>query len=138
MGLNIDEHIEKAYKDGHFDKLSGTGKPLALKKNPFAPDEQLGHEIVKNSGYSLPWIEEKREIEAEIDIAVNRLKRVWLSYDGTRQAVTDWAAAKAAFLEKIKQINSRILTFNLKSASPQLHLYSVSGENVIVQVQKGE
>ncbi|MEM7114272.1 MAG: DUF1992 domain-containing protein [Chloroflexota bacterium] len=136
MGFNIEEHIQEAQKNGHFDGLAGKGKPLTLKQNPFAQSEQLSHDILQNSGFSLPWIEQKREIEADIEQAAKKLRRVWIRFDGSRQAAYNWRKAKAGYHDAIEQINRRILTFNLKAPSPQLHLHRVDAESQIAQIQR--
>ena len=56
---NIDEHIRKAQQEGKFDDLPGKGKPLKLEDDPHAdPAWQLAFRMLKEAGYSLPWIEE--------------------------------------------------------------------------------
>ena len=136
MGFNIEEHIREAQKNGHFDGLAGKGKPLTLKQNPFAQSEQLSHDILQNSGFSLPWIEQKRAIEADLEQAAQKLQRVWIRFNGTRQAAYNWREAKTAYQQEIAQINRRILAFNLKAPSPQLHLYRVDAESQIARIQR--
>ena len=65
--------------DGKFDNLPGKGKPLHLDEtNPHAdPEWELAYRMLKESGYSLPWIETIREIEKDIEAARRDLQRAW-------------------------------------------------------------
>ena len=61
---NIEEHIRQAMQAGKFDDLPGKGKPLSLDENPLAdPEWQLAFHMLKDAGFSLPWIESLKEIE---------------------------------------------------------------------------
>ena len=70
---NIEEQIRRAQEGGQFDDLPGKGKPLRLDENPHEdPEWRLAHQILRNGGFSLPWIEMWREIEAELTLASRR------------------------------------------------------------------
>ena len=62
----VDRAIEEAKAEGEFDDLPGHGKPLRVESNPFAPELDLAHSILKNADMAPPWIELNRAIEAEI------------------------------------------------------------------------
>ena len=62
----VDKAIEEAKARGEFDDLPGQGKPLRVESNPFAPEMDLAHSILKNADMAPPWIELNRAIEAEI------------------------------------------------------------------------
>ena len=68
---NIEEHLRKAIEEGKFDNLPGKGKPLHLDEaNPHAdPEWELAYHMLKECGFSLPWIETIHEIEKDIDAA---------------------------------------------------------------------
>jgi DnaJ homolog subfamily C member 28 len=75
---DIDDAIEKAMREGKFDDLPGKGKPLSLDENPHEdPDWRLAHHVLKNGGFSLPWIETRKEIEDETGRARQALRRAW-------------------------------------------------------------
>lgn len=68
--------IKKAMAEGRFEGLSGYGKPLDLKENPFEPEDQrLAIHILKNSGYRLPWMERHAEIDRAIETFRTDLRR---------------------------------------------------------------
>ena len=58
---NIDEQIRQAMQRGDFDDLPGKGKPLDLSENPYEdPGWRMTYRIFKENGYTLPWIETRR------------------------------------------------------------------------------
>ena len=74
----IDQKIREAMEQGEFDNLSGKGAPIDLSENPFEdPDWRTAHRVLRNAGFALAWIEERKDIEFEIDAARNQLKSVW-------------------------------------------------------------
>lgn len=120
---NIEELLQKAMAEGKFDNLPGKGKPLHLDAdNPHAdPGCDLAYKILKDAGYSLPWIETIREIEADIALARHDLKIAWEWFQSSRienNASTftqaEWQRAQSSFLEKVNTLNKRIRSYNLE------------------------
>ena len=120
---NIEEQLRKAMAEGKFDDLPGKGKPLHLdENNPHAdPGWELAYHIIKEAGYSLPWIETIREIEKDIEAARQDLQRAW----EVRQAApgrsqpgsfvsAEWERAFNTFKDKLVALNKRIRDYNLE------------------------
>ncbi len=125
---NIEEHLRKAMADGKFNNLPGKGKPLQMDEaNPHAdPEWELAYRMLKDSGFTLPWIETRREIEADIEAARKELRLAWdwhqaaLSEDQPARYVTaEWKRALAAFKEKLGRLNQRIRDYNLQVPQPR-------------------
>jgi DnaJ family protein C protein 28 len=125
---NIEELLHKAMAEGKFDNLPGKGKPLHLDQtNPHAnPEWELAYSMLKEAGYSLPWIEEFKEIETELELARKDLRLAWEVYQtGYAQpstsgsGVVEWERAQDAFRDKINLINKRIRTINLQVPNPR-------------------
>lgn len=135
MGINIEEHIKKARKEGAFDKLPGHGKPLDLKQNAFSDDQQLAFDVLKNAGFLPAWIEERNDIQASFAEAKKRLERAWqrVGIDGRRDR--KWVEATAAFRANVAEINTSIRAFNLKAPSVAAHLMLYDAEKEIEQVR---
>jgi len=125
---NIEDQLRKALADGKFDNLPGKGKPLHLDEtNPYAdPDWELAYRMLKEGGYSLPWIETIREIEKDIETARGELQRAWK----WRQAAlaesqpasfvaAEWEHALEAFKDMLSTLNKRIRDYNLKVPNPR-------------------
>ena len=119
--LSIEEIIRRAMEEGKFEDLPGKGKPLNLDENPHEdPDWRIAHRVLLNAGYSLPWIETLREIEADLETARASLARAW-AWQTSMQAQSnrpDWAEAEwvrthRTFREQVGEINKRIRSNNL-------------------------
>ncbi|MBI5291973.1 MAG: DUF1992 domain-containing protein [Chloroflexi bacterium] len=104
----MDEIIRKAREAGHFDNLPGAGKPLNLDDNPNEdPATRLANHILRNGGFVWPWLEERQELEADLQSARDALAREPRS-----------ARAAETFRQAVAALNRRILAHNLKVPSP--------------------
>ena len=139
---NIEEAIRKAIEQGEFDNLAGYGKPLRLEENPHEdPSWRTAYRLLKNSGFSLPWIETLKEIETDLERAREQLarSRAWRqstitgvgSWGGAEQ---DWRLAAEVFRERITAINRRILTYNLEVPSERFQRSCLNGERELEQI----
>lgn len=120
---NIEELLRKAMEEGKFDNLPGKGKPLHLDEdNPHAEsDWELAYHMLKEGGYTLPWIETLHEIENDLDSALNELIRAWkwrviyLSASVPEEKISaEWEGALKIFKDKLDVINQRIRDYNLQ------------------------
>ena len=133
---NIEEHIQKAIKEGQFDNLPGKGKPLKLDDNPHEnPDWRLAYILLKNSGFSLPWLEARREIEEDLAQAQSELQRTWdyrqraLAENPQANLANDaWQRAVAAYHLRIGEINKRILNYNLTVPTAHFQMLAVDAD----------
>lgn len=133
---DAEEQIRRAIAEGKFDNLPGKGKPLHLDQNPFEdPDWRLANHVLKTSGFSLPWIEKRNEIEALIQSARTSLMR---AQEKRREAVQDdlpalsvnaaWTEALEKFKDELAEINRLILSYNLQAPAAQLQMLQLSIE----------
>ena len=58
----VEERIKKAQKEGSFDDLEGSHKPLKLDDMNVPGDLRLAHKILKNAGFLPPEVELKKNI----------------------------------------------------------------------------
>ena len=58
----VEERIKKAQKEGYFDDLEGSHKPLKFDGQNVPDDLRLAHKIMKNAGFLPPEVELKKEI----------------------------------------------------------------------------
>ncbi|EIN11057.1 hypothetical protein PUNSTDRAFT_101046 [Punctularia strigosozonata HHB-11173 SS5] len=94
----VEEKIESARQAGHFNKISGRGKPIKRhddEGNPFiAREEFLMNRIVQRNGAAPPWVELQHELESTLDSFREILLQSW-----TRRAVRNiTASTPPAFL----------------------------------------
>ena len=95
-----DRKILEAIEDGAFEHLDGAGEPLDLNENPFEdPAQRMAHRLLRNNGFAPAWIEEGRDIEAEI----RRLRADFDRLDA------------GEFRRRVEALNRRIAAYNLKA-----------------------
>ena len=58
----VEERIKKAQKEGFFDDLEGSSKPLKFDNQNVPSDLRLAHKILKNAGFLPPEVELKKKI----------------------------------------------------------------------------
>ena len=76
-GKLVEQRLQDALAKGEFANLPGKGKPLELDEEPLAePAQWMARHILRNSGMSLPWVEERQRIEEALALATKRLERV--------------------------------------------------------------
>ncbi len=141
-----EQRIQEAMARGDFDNLPGKGKPLSLSWNPFAdPTLEAAWKLLQNAGYSLDWIEEDKEIRAELQRAREELRRVWSLYvqwvreepKDAKGAEISWKEAKEAFRTTVAELNKRIDVLNLKVPSVHFQRFRVRAEEEIEKVKRG-
>lgn len=140
---NIEDLLRKAMEEGKFDNLPGKGKPLHLgETNPHAnPDWEVAYGLIKDAGFSLPWIESIRDIEREIEEARSNLLLAWETYrygvDQSHSSVyvaPEWERAKQAFRDKLAELNKRIRDYNLDVPNARFQRPILNFENEVKKV----
>jgi hypothetical protein len=81
--------------------------------------------MLKESGYTLPWIETRRNIELDFERAAKSLKQSWdwrstaTGRRGLMHAEREWQQALQKFREEVEKLNKRIRDYNLEVPSDQ-------------------
>lgn len=119
----VEEQIAKI----DWSTVSGKGKPLNLDRNPYVDaGDELAHGVLKNAGFTLPWIDDARQIEADLAAARDKLRRSHAAFrNGGPGAERAWQIALDEFREQIARINRTIRDYNLKAPSPQVHKFLI-------------
>ena len=129
---NIEDLIQRAIQEGKFSDLPGKGKPLRLDDNPHAnPDWQLAYHLLKENGFSLPWLELRQEIEGEIDAARRSLQQAWKYRQTTTELEAGFQRALRVFSEQIARINQRIFDYNLQTPAERFQMRKLNLEQEI-------
>ncbi len=69
-----EKKLREAIENGEFDNLPGKGEPIDFKENPFEdPDLRVVHRLLRNAGFAPAWIEERKDIDAELEMARNKI-----------------------------------------------------------------
>ena len=137
-----EEQIRRAIEDGQFDNLPGKGKPLNLDENPFEdPEWHLANKVLKDGGFSLPWIENRKEIEARLAAALDGLSKAWFRRESDldagynpSQVSTEWKRAEETFRAESVEINKLIFNYNLGMPTQQVQRLLINAEREIQKV----
>jgi len=138
---NIDEQIRQAMQRGEFDNLPGKGKPLDLSQNPHEdPGWRITYRMLKENGYTLPWIETRRSIEVDFDNDLKSLRRSWewrvaaTSRQDLVFAEEEWQRALQKFHQAVFMLNKRIRNYNLEVPSNQFQRRLINAEQEIRKI----
>jgi len=115
-----EEKIREAMEQGEFRNLRGRGKPLNLERNPFEPPElHMANTLLEGAGLVPAWIEERKDIDRAVDAAIARLRSLW---------TIEPNEAEAEFQATARDLNGRILTYNLQVPSGGFQRVQVDAE----------
>jgi len=138
----IDKKIREAMERGEFDNLAGQGKPIDLSENPYEdPDWRTAHRMLRNAGFAPSWIEERKDIDAELAVARSNLARVWgirrnaRDTEHERSAAVRWQNGLETFREKVDELNRRINAWNLKAPAVAFQRKRIDVETEIRSLQ---
>lgn len=130
--------IEEQIARIDWSTVQGKGQPLKLEGNPYAdPADELAHGMLKNAGFTLPWIEESRKIDADLAACRAKLAHAHADYLEARDAPMcsghqwiegAWLAAVRQFRAEAAAINRAIRDFNLAAPSTHLHKFALRVE----------
>jgi DnaJ family protein C protein 28 len=137
---NLDEQIRQAIQRGDFENLPGKGKPLDLSENPNEdPGWRTVYRMLKENGYTLPWIENRRTIELDIERNTKSLGQSWswrkqaVGTIGLMNAEKEWQQALKNFKTEIGKLNKRIRDYNLEVPSNQFQRRQINAD---LEIQK--
>lgn len=134
-----EKRLREAIERGEFDDLPGKGERIDLQENPFEdPDLRVVHRLLRNAGFAPAWIEERKDIDAELEAAGTRLTRAWALFgaNGKTSSEAEWERSLKDFREKAAELNKRIKLYNLKAPASVFHRRLIMVEQAIEQVRK--
>ena len=138
----IDKKIREAMAAGEFDNLAGAGEPIDLSENPYEdPNWRTAHRMLRNAGFAPSWIEERKDIDAELEAARIILARAWTIRSNARDTQHEqsargrWANAEAHFRLTIDALNRRIDAWNLKTPAVAFQRNRIDVEREIDRIK---
>jgi Domain of unknown function (DUF1992) len=140
----VEQKIREAMEAGEFDNLPGKGRPVDTSENPFEdPDLRLAHRLLRDAGFAPPWIEERKDIDAEFERARSVLARARALCKRKRQsdpasAEASWQHSITQFREQVAALNHRINSYNLSVPAAAFQRRQIQGEQVIERILQDE
>jgi DnaJ homolog subfamily C member 28 len=111
----LDKIIREARENGAFQDLPGKGKPLQWQDESMIPEDQrMAQRILKSNGFTLDWIEMGQELERDYAALCGDLDRAQAEHAAGKLDAAGWRAARAAFERKVRELNQRIIGYNLR------------------------
>ncbi|HEX8072210.1 MAG TPA: DUF1992 domain-containing protein [Pyrinomonadaceae bacterium] len=138
-----DERIQRGMDEGAFDNLPGKGQPLKLDdENPFEdPSDRMGYRLLRNNGFTLPWIQEQKDIAAETERLRVELGRAWARAERARAAGRDawpaelrWRKAASEFRLRVAELNERIRRYNMQVPAARFHRAPFDAERELTRI----
>ena len=139
----IEEKIKEAFAEGAFDNLPGKGQPLKLEaENPFEdPTQRMGYRLLRNNGFTLPWIQEQKEIAEEAERLRTELTRAWHAAERARATGADawqtelrWRKVATTFRRQVAELNERIRHYNWQTPSDRFQRLPLDAEREIERI----
>ena len=105
----------------------------------------MAFQALRSSGYTLPWIDKRRQIEVDIDQARENLARTWEWRKNalSEREVSDgfisseWQRAQFEFQQEVADINQRIFNYNLEVPSEQFQRRKIDCDSGIKRITSG-
>ena len=140
--------IEEQFAKIDVDTLANKGKPLNLTPNPYLdPSDALANDLIRNAGFTLPWIDDAKQIDAALEAARRKLQHAWNETmhlrdqeicAGHQWVEGSWQLALREFRKDVEQINREIRDYNLKAPSVALHKFSIRVDEELAHMGVGE
>jgi DnaJ family protein C protein 28 len=134
-----EKKLREAIENGEFDDLPGKGEPIDLRENPFEdPDLRTVHRLLRNAGFAPAWIEERKDIDAELASAQGKLKRAWALFGpgGKAQSEAEWERSVREFRELVLELQQRIRIYNLKAPAAVFHRKHIDVEKILDSIKR--
>ncbi len=134
-----EKKLREAIENGEFDDLPGKGEPIDLRENPFEdPDLRTVHRLLRNAGFAPAWIEERKDIDAELAAAQAKLSKAWAVFGEGGKAVSkaEWERSEKQFREQVLELQQRIRIYNLKAPATVFHRKHIEVEKIIESIKR--
>jgi hypothetical protein len=134
-----EKRLREAIENGEFDDLPGKGEPIDLRENPFEdPDLRTVHRLLRNAGFAPAWIEERKDIDAELAAAQTKLSRAWALFGpgGKAPSEAEWERSVKEFREQVVELQQRIRIYNLKAPAVVFHRKHIDIEKILESIQR--
>jgi hypothetical protein len=132
----IDQQIRLAQERGEFDSLRGHGLPLKMDGPGFGTETSMAYKMVKDNGYTLGFIGERKKLLQKIAGMRVQLVREAEKNDGSIGAELRWKHSLESFRRQVTKLNRAIRNYNLKAPREQFHILTLDPEWEIERVSR--
>lgn len=123
----VDEQIRLALERGDFDTAHGHGHPLKMDQQ-FGHDTGMAYKMVKDGGFTLGFIGERKKLLQKIAGMRSQLAREAEKNDGSIGAELRWKSSSDSFRRQVNKLNRAIRNYNLKAPREQFHILTLDPE----------
>ncbi len=117
----VEQRIQEGMEQGLFDNLRGAGQPLNLDEDRFVPDDmKMAFRMLRSSGLAPLWVDMNKEIRE--DIARMHRFRAHVHGQWTRISAIEREHRRSEYVQRVKEINSKILSYNIIAPSSSVHI----------------
>ncbi len=117
----VEQRIQEGMEQGLFDNLRGAGQPLNLDEDRFVPDDmRMAFRMLRSSGLAPLWVDMNKEIRE--DIARMHRFRAHVHSQWTRISSIEREHRRDEYVQRVKEINSKILSYNIIAPSSSVHI----------------
>jgi hypothetical protein len=146
--------IEEAAAAGFFDNIPGSGQPLdfSFEDNPHIPEGmRTAYRMLRNAGYALPWMEDRKDIEKKrseldrrltahlnhVDATVQRIPRIpaYLRSSRTSRLREGHEEFVERFIRSVGNLNRKIDIYNLTVPVVSLQVARYDGERALERLR---
>lgn len=146
--------IEEAAAAGYFSNLPGSGQPLdfSFEDNPFIPEGmRSAYRMLRNAGFSLPWMEDRKDIEKKrselnrrlsahldyVEAGLRRLPRMpaYLRPSRTARLRATHDEFVERFARSVDSLNRKIDIYNLSVPVISLQVNRYDGERALERLR---
>ena len=133
-----EKRLREAIENGEFDDLPGKGEPIDLRENPEDPDLRTVHRLLRNAGFAPAWIEERKDIDAELAAAQTKLSRAWALFGegGKAKSEAEWERSVKEFRAQVLELQQRIRIYNLKAPAAVFHRKHIDVEKILESIRR--
>ncbi len=128
----VEQRIQEGIEKGLFDNLRGMGKPLNLDEDALVPEDmRMAFRLLRSNGLAPLWVELNKEIRDDVE----RLKRfrahLYERRDRTSSIQRDHL--RKEYIDRIHDINGKILNYNILAPSSQVHFRALILEDELAK-----
>lgn len=112
---SVEKNIQHSIDSGDFENLADKDKPIKLAQHPHEhPGLRLFTHIIRNAGFTFPWIENRKAIPQEIHLTRQHFKHAWERYSPDTETDAPTVVSEANGQTVIEKFTIQVESINKK------------------------